>query len=212
MESSLQLLVMNILIASLFSHAYSNELQELKNVPADDSNRFVNVQIFCPIELNANIILQLEEETFGRGIEIVFGTNSHMESRLSENACLKRINHTVQPTFKQLNIFDVHSLRLSENDCIKTENWPNGILSQLLFLTDMTVHFCKRRNLNMQNLTLAHNGISNIPANIFQTQIGLINLDLSYNEIAAIDDDLFAGMEKLQVLRLSHNRLTDISR
>lgn len=222
MALSLQLLLLNTVLASSIAYPYSlasNELQEQQTVLAIDSNQRLHFQIFCPIELHANIILQLEEETLGKRIQIVFNTDSEMNTHFSDsqsetqvNACLQGMNHTVHLSFKQLDIYDVHTLRPSDNRCMKTENWPIGILNELLLLTDITAHFCKRHNLNTQNLSLANNGIINIPPNIFQTQIDLINLDLSYNDIAAMDDDLFAGMEKLQVLRLSHNRLSDISR
>lgn len=221
MAFSPQLLLLATVLASsiVYPHSLlSNELEEHQNVLAIDSDHSLQFQMLCPIEPHASIILYLEEHSLGKRIEIVY--NTRVNARFSSNAgktqingCLLGMNHNVDLSFKQIDRFDVHTLRLTDNNrCIKIKNWPIGILSVLTLLTDITAHHCNRHSLNMQNLSLAHNAIVIIPSDIFQMQADLINLDLSYNEIAALDDDLFGGLEKLQVLRLSHNRLIDISR
>lgn len=92
---------------------------------------------------------------------------------------------------------------------------PSGLLEGL-WINDCGLislpHDLLFESKNLQNISFAHNNLTEIPSNIFKNQVNLKQLDLSFNELISLDDNLFRKTKNLHVLRLSYNRLSNISR
>lgn len=178
-----------------FSHNKINQI---------DPNAFpVNNQVEN-LDLGANNISTLDAKTFQN-----LDTLLHL--RLSHNQIVEI------PQFLFKNCKELYEIDLSFNEIIEiieinpdafpTENdvkHLNFNMNQIGFLHVNTF----QKFLNLEQLSLANNQITEIPSFLFHRTGKLVNLDLSFNNIRQFDDFAFIGGFNLNRLNLSHNKLT----
>ncbi|XP_045535305.1 protein toll [Papilio machaon] len=106
------------------------------------------------------------------------------------------------------------------NNDVKIKELPKNLLRNLQYLKQVHIQRCGieiiynnlfTNSSRINNISLAHNEIKNLPEAVFNDQINLLELDISYNNLENLGIKLFSSLVRLERLNLCCNSITEIS-